>query len=878
MLDTERVLAIAADRCTTESSGSGHDISHVLRVASNARRIAAAEGADVSVCEWSALLHELFNYPKDDPRSPLSGDVCAAEASKALLAEGCDAATAERVAYCIRVHPFSRGVTPDTLEAKILQDADRLDAIGAVGVARCFSTGAEMHRPMYEPRDPFCEHREPDDKKYTLDHFYKKLLKIPETLHTETARQMARERVSFMKACVLVFAALEVSVARPFNVHDLVGLNRVGTAASDGYSRFVVPISVWDEAANKKTQNLWLGSTTQRGGLASDRSPVWTADGTTVLFLSSREGGNSLWAADPSHPEAPAYRVASFAVPVDNVVVAPSGGWLALTAQVYPGLSMQQTAQRDADRAASRENGGYVFEGLFIRRWDEWWLGKFNHVFIMRIARNSEGKWTQAGEPVDVMPQFQGDCPSRPSGGTEEFAWSPDASEIAFTTQVGDDMAWSTDLNVHVYSVATSTSRCLTCDNKATDTSPAYSPDGSTLAYLAMSTPGYESDTKNLVVYDRRTGARRVVAGQWDRSIDQVLWMPDGRTVVASAASNARQGAFAIDTTTDVVTPLLVDHNNAGLSLVRCVDRTVQTCILFTRSDLTHPADIWATRADGTAYQLTSVNDQRLTGVELTETREWFFEGAGGDTIQAWVHMPYGFKPTGRYPIVLYIHGGPESPWFDSWSYRWNGQTVAAQGYVVVAPNFHGSGSFGSNFTRSILLDWGGKPFEDLMTAVRTFARENKWADASRVGAMGASYGGYMINWINGNTDGEFKCLICHDGLFDTVDKYYATDELFFSEFEFGGTPFEEEALQVYRKWSPSTYAAKFNTPELIFQGGKDFRIPDTNGISTFTLLQRKRVPSKLVYFPSENHWVTDPNNSVMWHNNALDWLNRWLK
>eukprot|EP00727_Mastigamoeba_balamuthi_P004410 m51a1_g13968 hypothetical protein (691) ;mRNA; f:975007-977568 len=683
----------------------------------------------------------------------------------------------------------------------------------------------------------------------------------------------------------LALAALSFVSARPFSVHDLVGLNRVGTPASDGKGRYVVPISRWDEASNKKAQHLWLGSTGKPGIVRlaaldqfSDRSPVWTSDGSAVLFLSSRKGGNGLWAADPAHPEAPAYRVAKFPVDVDNLKMSPTGDWLALTAQVYPGLTMEQTAQRDQDLAASRASGAYVFEGLFIRRWDEWWLGKFNHVFIMRIAKNCHGKWAKVGDAVDVMPQLKGDCPSRPFGGAEEFAWAPNAAELAFTTQLGDDKAWSTDLNVYVYDVASAASRCVTCDNKATDTAPAYSPDGSTLAFLSMSTPKYESDTKHLVLYNRANGQRRVVAGNWDRSLDSVTWMSDSRTVVAELNSDARQVVYTIDTVSGAVTPLITNHSNSGVNLVRCADDSSKQCLVFSRSDLTHAPQVWATRADGSVVQLTDTNNQLLAGVEFTEVREWFYEGAAGDRIQAWVHLPYGFQPTAKYPLVLYIHGGPEGTWEDSWSYRWNPQTVSAQGYVVLAPNVHGSLSFGQNFTSAILNDWGGKPYEDLMIAVDKFAKQNSWVDTAHVGAMGASYGGFMINWINGQNSGKFKCLICHDGLFDAADSYYSTDELFFTEREFGGAPYEDDAMQFYKRWSPSTYAAKFNTPELIFQGGKDYRLPDHHGISVFTLLQRRGIPSKLVYFPNENHWVVNPNNSILWHEQALDWLKRWLK
>eukprot|EP00727_Mastigamoeba_balamuthi_P007993 m51a1_g3814 hypothetical protein (691) ;mRNA; r:264237-266883 len=687
------------------------------------------------------------------------------------------------------------------------------------------------------------------------------------------------------QALVLLAALALLASARPFTAHDLHAIRRLGAPVSDGNSSFVFTVTEWNEEENKKTQNLWIGST-QPGTSPKNLAPLdhvldydqqWTPDARTLLFLSTRGGVSGLWAVRVS--TGAVYKVAEFPVDAANLKLSPRGSYAAITAQVYPGMSMEQTAQRDSEASKTRHHA-YAFDSLFIRRWDEWWLGKFNHVFVFKLSHDAGTDTWEAdvSSAVDVMGETRGDCPSRPSGGPEEFAWSADESEIAYTTQVGRDMAWSTDLNIYIVDLSRMHTTCVTCDNKATDTHPLYSPDGSKFAYLAMSTPAYEADIKHIVVMDRATGRKTMVTGSWDRSVDLFAWSDDSRSVIALAGDNARNKLFSVDMSSGAVRAVVSEHSTEGFGWVKCYDRPSQNCLVISRSSLMSPSAVFVLSSRGSLRQVGDFNSDKLSGVEVTDIREYSYTGANGDQILGWITMPRGFKEGAKYPLVLYIHGGPEGAWLDNWGYRWNSLTVAAEGYAVFAPNLHGSTSFGSNFTRAVLRDWGGKPFEDVMLGLESVLGAHPWMDRTRVAAMGASFGGFMINWLNGHTNGVFKCLIFHDGIFDTKDFYYTTDELFFAENEFGGSAFDPAAEETYKKNSPSTYAANFNTPELVIHGGKDYRIVDGTGISTFTLLQRKGVPSRMVYFPNAAHTITEPNDSIYWHDEVLSWLASWLK
>lgn len=641
-------------------------------------------------------------------------------------------------------------------------------------------------------------------------------------------------------------------------------------------------LRTWNETTNVITYNLYFGATS--GGAVTPLIPMdgvtdynymFTTTQSHLLFLSDRSGSVQLWGVSLKNKVVGTpYQISSFPVSIDNAKLNVDSSMIGFSAQIYPGLSMKETAAQDAAVAASRVNAQY-WDKLFIRRWDTWWEGKYNHVFVAALSYNSGLSQWQIGTATDLMLNWASDCPSRPFGGSEEFSFSPDKKEIAFTSQVGDDIAWSTDLNVYIMQLSSLSYTCLTCSNTASDTMPSYSPDGKYLAYGAMVIPQYESDRLRVTLYDRTSKTFTTITEAWDGvSPSSLVWSTDSKYIYATGQYHARQQIFSILVPTGTVTTLISDHFNEGFEVLPCLDKPAATCFLFAMHSLTHPTEIYITSSSGSLTQLTSFNTEALSEIEFSDPIEYHFTGADGDDVQGWVFKPYGWVEGTQYPLVMYIHGGPEDSWLDEFHYRWNPQTIAGAGYAVFAVNPHGSSSFGDAFEQAILKEWGGKPYQDVMLGLDAVGTSFSWIDINNAGAMGASYGGFMINWLNSQTD-RYKCLICHDGVFDPLSEYYYTDELYFDEMEFGGAPYIDRTY--YDKWSPMAYAANMVTPQLTFHGGMDFRIPDVSGISAFTVLQRKGIPSVLIRFPDENHWVQDPNNSLYWHEQVLAWLQRWL-
>jgi dipeptidyl aminopeptidase/acylaminoacyl peptidase len=389
-----------------------------------------------------------------------------------------------------------------------------------------------------------------------------------------------------------------------------------------------------------------------------------------------------------------------------------------------------------------------------------------------------------------------------------------------------------------------------------------------------MVRPGFESDRLRIVLYNRASGKSRTLTESWDRSPGSLEWSPDGKSLLATAAEAARQKIFRIDTQSGQPQVLVNDHYNAGASYIAAAAGSPR--IVFAQDSLVSPAEIFIARADGTERKpITHFNDERVKLARMSQPDEFHFNGALGEQVQAWILKPVGFEEGKKYPVAFVIHGGPQGAVEDHFHYRWNPQALAGAGYAVIAVNFHGSTGFGQAFTDSISGDWGGKPYEDLMKGLDHALANYPWLDGNRVGALGASYGGWMINWINGHTR-RFKCLVNHDGGFDEYANYYTTEELWFPEWEFKGVPWEKPEL--YDKFSPSRYVSQWQTPTLVIHGANDFRLVDAEGIATFTALQRRGVPSQLLYFPDENHWVLKAKNSILWHETVLGWLDKWLK
>jgi len=681
---------------------------------------------------------------------------------------------------------------------------------------------------------------------------------------------------------VLLLVFVAVALARNFTPEDLVLMQRVGDPAKDPKSNtFVFSVRTWNETDNVITTNLYY-STLSGGPVypvdelagVTDYNYIWTSQ-SHLLFLSTRSGSVQLWGVTMKNGVAGVpYQISNFPVDIDNAKLNPDCSLIGFSAQVYPGMSMQETAAQDAAKAKSRVSA-QTWDTLFIRRWDAWWEGKFNHVFYAPLTYNSASAKYAIGNAVDIMLSFVSDSPSRPFGGSEEFDFSPDKKEMAFTTQTGIDKAWSTDLNIYTVQLSTLATTCITCNNTATDTAPVYSPDGRYIAYFAMKIPKYESDRMRITLYDRATSTTTTITEAWDRSPNSMQWSADQKTIYSTVSDRARQRIFSVAIPAGTPTELVGEHYVEAFELIPCYDNSAATCFLFARSDFTRPNDIYMTTYAGTITQLTRFNQERLNEIEFSSPIEFHYTGADDDDIMGWVFKPYGWTPGTKYPLVLYIHGGPEDSWVDEFHYRWNPQTIAAAGYAVFAVNPHGSSSFGDKFCQAILKEWGGKPYQDIMMSLDALASAYSWIDTTKAGAMGASYGGFMINWINSQTD-KFKCLVCHDGVFDPQSEYYFTDELYFNEMEFGNAPYLDRTY--YDKWSPLAYAANMVTPQLTIHGGMDFRISDVSGISAFTVLQRKGIPSVLIRFPEENHWVMDPNNSLYWHEQVIAWLDRWLK
>ena len=679
----------------------------------------------------------------------------------------------------------------------------------------------------------------------------------------------------------------DLTKPHPFCVHDMVRMARVGAAipSPDGLSA-VFTVRVWDADQNKVSTNLWVirledGQTRQLTTLKShsDLGPAWAPDGRTIVFVSNRSGSRQAWtiAIDGGEPR----QLTQYPIDVDNLRWSPDGSHLAFSAEVYPGSDMIATAQRDKLRADNPVKA-MKFDRLMVRHWDSWNEGKRNHIFVVPV-KLTQGSWSTDGVPRDLMAAVDGDCPVKPFGGPDDYAWSPDGSEITYTTQLGHDEAWSTDLNLFSVAVSGGEAKALTPDNAATDTNPVYSPDGKWIAYRSMARAGFEADRFRIKILERATGKTRTLTEKWDRSPESLVWAGDGKSLFVTADEAARHKVFRVTVDTGEPKVVINDHYNSGLAIVtgqtpnRAANPGRQDVkLIYGQDSLTTPNEIWIADLDGrNARQLTRFTTERMALAQVTQPEEFRFAGADGDSVQAWILKPVAWQKGKKYPLALVIHGGPQGAIEDHFHYRWNMQALAGAGYAVVAINFHGSTGFGQAFTDSISGDWGGRPFEDLMKGVDYALANYDWLDSERVGALGASYGGWMINWINGHTN-RFRCLVNHDGGFDEFANYFTTEELWFPEWEFKGTPWANPEL--YDKFSPSRFVGKWQTPTLVIHGANDFRLVDAEGIATFTALQRRGIPSRFLYFPDENHWVLKAKNSIVWHDTIISWLDQWLK
>ncbi|MCY2961638.1 MAG: S9 family peptidase [Planctomycetota bacterium] len=669
---------------------------------------------------------------------------------------------------------------------------------------------------------------------------------------------------------LLLAVAASAADPHPFSVHDMLAMRRVSEpeVSPDGKS-VLFNVRDTDLEANRGRTDLWLASIDGASvrQLTShpdnDSSGRWSSDGKSVLFLSSRGGSTQVWRLrlDGGEPEV----VTNVPLDVEGFLPFPDGKRLLLVLDVVPDADGSKeipgTVAHDAEKAKAKSKAR-IYESLLFRHWDTWEDAKRAHLFV----------WDAEGATRALMPGFQADAPTKPFGGVEEIAISPDGRDVVFTARVpGREQAWTNDTNLwHVPADGSAAPKALTAENRAVDTAPAFSPDGKQLAFLRMERPGYESDRQRVALFAwPPKSAPKVLTEAFDRSPGEIAWTRDGRSILASCDDLGQKSLVAIDASSGAVAKLVTTGSNDS-------GRSAGDRIVFLQDTLASPSEIWSCAKDGSdVRRVTNVNAERVAAAKTGEYEPFTFAGWNGETVHAWLVKPVGFDASKKWPVAFLIHGGPQGSFGNHFHYRWNPQAYAGAGFAAVMVDFHGSTGYGQAFTDSIRGDWGGKPYEDLMKGLDAALAKYSFLDGTRVAALGASYGGYMINWIAGQTD-RFRTLVNHDGNLDERMAYFDTEELWFPEWEHGGTPWEN--ADGYGKHNPIDHVGKWKTPMLVIHGGLDFRVVETQGMSTFTALQRRGIPSKFISFPDENHWVLKPANSILWHENVIEWITRWTK
>ena len=587
----------------------------------------------------------------------------------------------------------------------------------------------------------------------------------------------------------------------------------------------------------------------------------------------------------------------------------PDDGWVLFTSDVYPECDGEPVAEgrcnaKKVKEVESSKVKAQIFTHLLYRHWNAYKEGKRTHIFVVPVSRIVEvngastiltppNELSREGNTPRDLTTGDYDAPVFSLGGQDDYSFSPDGKEICYASNHDKNPAASTNNDLWIVPVTGGPAKNITADNPASDSSPLYSPDGKYIAYRAQQRPGYESDRFRLMLYDRKTGEKKNLTENLDLWVDGFAWAPDSKAVYFDAGEQGSAPVWSIDFTGQYVPTLkkLFWHGTNGDVAVTPNGRT----LVFSRNSIDSPVGLFtvdlagipegpavcgATTADRFsscperhALSLTRLNSTLLSQVAMSPLESFEFTGAHNDKVQGFLVKPPNFDASKKYPVKFLIHGGPQGAWGDDWSYRWNPELFAANGYVVIMINFHGSTGYGQKFIDAINGDWGGAPFEDLMKGLDYAEQTYPFIDKNRECALGASYGGYMANWILGHTD-RFKCIVSHDGMFNAESAWGSTEEMWFNNWEFKGTPYDNRAL--YQKFSPHQYAKNFKTPTLVIHGQRDYRLDVSEGFQLFTTLQMEGVPSEMLYFPDEGHWVQKPQNAQLWYKTVNDWVDRW--
>ncbi|HWR13190.1 MAG TPA: S9 family peptidase [Terriglobales bacterium] len=673
-------------------------------------------------------------------------------------------------------------------------------------------------------------------------------------------------------AFILLLAPIALAqTKRPFTFVDMMALKRVGDPTPSPDGKWVVfPVQDVDLEKNTKATHLWImpaggGEARQISQGPGEDGPRWSPDGKSVLYISARDGESQVWVSDFDSARGifvtDPRKVSSISTGADGAIWSPDGKNILFTSSVYPDCPSDACNQQRNDERNKSKVKAQIFTRLFYRHWSTYTYGKRTHLFVVPA---------EGGTARDITPGDH-DVPPFSLGGQALYAISPDGKEVAFTSNIDELESVSTNNEVFIVPISGGTPKKISTA-PGSDSTPLYSPDGKWIAWRMQMRNGYESDRFRLVLYNRLKGQIKNLTESFDQWVEAFAWAPKSDALYFVSEYQGEAPLYRIGINGGK--PTLVQGGHVDSPAVSPDGAT----IFVTGQSIAMPNEIFAIHdGRGTAMktQLTHINTPVLSQVAMSQLEPFWFNGALKTKVHGFLLKPPQFEPGKKYPVKFLIHGGPQGAWGDSWTYRWNAQLFAADGYVVVMINPRGSTGYGQKFIDEINGDWGGKPYEDLMAGLDYVAKTYPFIDGQRVCAMGASYGGYMVNWMLGHTN-RFKCFVSHDGQFNTISAYGTTEELWFPEWEFQGTPWTNRAT--YEKWSPNNYATNFKTPTLVVHGQLDYRLDVSEGFQLFTYLQRLKVPSKMLYFPDEGHWVLKPQNSQLWYKTVNEWVDSHLK
>ncbi len=669
----------------------------------------------------------------------------------------------------------------------------------------------------------------------------------------------------FVSAALLALSSSLFAQNRTYTVEDLLKVKRVSDPQVSPDARFIAfMIGEVNLDANRIVNQIYRvsidgGEMKQlTNGDKSAASPRWSPDGKKLAFTT----GGQIWLMDNDGDNKKP--VTTISTEAAAPVWSPDGNWIAFTSDVYPDCSDDACNKKRDEDAEKSKVKAHVTTRLLFRHWNEWRDLKRTHLFVV----SSKGGTARELTPGDY------DSPPYAASTSVDFAFSPDSREIAYLRNPDKVEAISTNSDIFVLPLAQGSPKNITQSNHGYDVGPIYTRDGKFIIYRSQATASFEADRWRLMAYNRAAGTSAELTQGFDQQVEEIAVSPDGKFVYFTADERGHAPIFRVPLTGGAPKKIVPEVFASNLQV------TADGKLVFLGSSISAPAEVFTVRTDGSGLtSLTAVNAQLMSGANLSKAEDVEWTGALGRKIHGFMVKPKDFDAAKKYPLVVLIHGGPQGAWGDNWGYRWNPEVFANAGYIVFAPNQRGSLGYGQQFVNEISGDWGGKAYTDIMNGVADVLRRNTFIDRNRVGAAGASYGGYMINWIEGHNNDprfRFKVLVSHDGVYNLTSMAGATEELWFTDWEFKGSPSSNPAM--YDRWSPHNFVKNFNTPMLVIHNELDYRVPFGEGLQLFTALQRRGVDSKMLMFPDEGHWVLKPQNSQLWYHTVLDWLDKYLK